>query len=491
MNLWVRILRQLTLVSVALFFFSCEDESGLLGFKNPNKKFRVGYVDIPLNVSSVFSIDSLQTDLRPQIEGGQTRIVDGILVGEYLDNELGKVTASSYLTIYPAPPATALPSTAVYDSITVQFRLNFYGYGFSGEKNLSFSVHEITGDTLTLFGGNRYYSSSPAPSFSAEPLGQASITVNYDSLKKEAVSAANQQDTLLATGRLSDDFGSRIFEAIRAGFTTSAQHRLFKSQIKGLALIPGSEPGILGLNAVNNFGQLSRVIVHYHTLTDAGAVADTLIRTLGVEYASFTKIEADRTGTELAGMQLYQSMEPQNGMRYVQGGAPLVTKIDLAPFYAFADTVDNILINSAEMVIENVTSPAGADPHGTFLFRLMNNNSDLFLNNKIAADRDLASDYFVLTSQSEYYYFASTDGSVPATISYDDDDNAYSGFMTLFAQSLFMNKNDGEGVNENRLKYLALYPADPPAPRSVTRTVFPKDNLRLRIYYTRANTVIP
>lgn len=96
-----------------------------------------------------------------------------------------------------------------------------------------------------------------------------------------------------------------------------------------------------------------------------------------------------------------------------------------------------------------------------------------------------------ISSQSEYYYFASTDGSVPATISYDDDDNAYSGFMTLFAQSLFMNKNDGEGVNENRLKYLALYPADPPAPRSVTRTVFPKDNLRLRIYYTRANTVIP
>ena len=126
MNLWVKTLRQLTIVSVALFFFSCEDESGLLGFKNPNKKFHVGYVDIPLNVSSVFGIDSLQTDLRPQLEAGQTRIVDGLLIGQYTDTELGKVNAQSFLTLYPTAN-TVLDNTAVYDSVTVEFRLNFYG----------------------------------------------------------------------------------------------------------------------------------------------------------------------------------------------------------------------------------------------------------------------------------------------------------------------------------------------------------------------------
>ena len=490
MNLWVKTLRQLTIVSVALFFFSCEDESGLLGFKNPNKKFHVGYVDIPLNVSSVFGIDSLQTDLRPQLEAGQTRIVDGLLVGQYTDTELGKVNAQSFLTLYPTAN-TVLDNTAVYDSVTVEFRLNFYGYGFSGTKELSFAVHEITGDTLSLFGGKRYFANSPAPVYSTDPLGHATIEVNYDSLRKEAATQTNQQDTLLATGRLSDDFGSRVFESIRAGFTTPSQHRIFKSQIRGLALVPGTEPGILGINVVNSLGQLSRVTIHYHTLTDAGAVADTLVRTLATEYASFTKIDADRTDTELASMQSYQPFEPANGLRYVQSGAPVITRLDLAPFYAFADTVDNIVINSAELVVENVSAPEGADPHGSLLLRLMNNSGDIFLNNRVSADRDFASDYYVLTSQSEYYYFPSTDGSAPVSISYDDESNGYSGFMTLFAQSLFVNKNDDDGMNDNRLQYLALYPSTPPAARSVTRTVFHKDNVKLRIFYTRANTVTP
>jgi len=491
MNLWVRTLRQLAVVAVALFFFSCEDESGLLGFKNPNKKFHVRYVDIPLNASSVFLPDSLITDLRPQIESGQVRTVDGILVGEYLDNELGKITASSYLTIYPLPPSPTLPSTATFDSVTVQFRLNFSAYGFSGNSQQTIAIHEITGDTLTTFNGKRYYYNSPAPVYSPEPLGYASITVNYDSLRKQEAAAANQQDTLLATGRLADEYGSRIFEAIRGGLTTSAQQKLFKAQIKGLALRPGTEPGILGLNAVSNFGQLTRLMVHYHTLTDGGAVADTLVRVLGVDYASFTKIEADRMNTELASLLPYQSTELPSGSRYIQSGSPVVTKLDLTPFYNFADTVENILINSAELVIDNVGSPAGMPPHNSLLLRLMNNSSDQFLNNRVAADRVAASDYYVLTSANEYYYFASTDGSVPASITYDKDKSRFSGFMTLFAQSLFAKKNDADGINDNRLKYVALYPVSPPAARSVTRTAFNKDNVKLRIFYTRANTVTP
>jgi hypothetical protein len=491
MNLWVRTLRQLVVASVALFFFSCEDESSLLGFKNPNKKFHVGYVEIPLDASRVLTIDSIITDLRPIVNAsGQTQTVDGILVGEYQDPDFGKITARSFAGVYPTSNAV-LPATAVFDSVTVQFRLNFNAYGFSGEKTQRFAVHEITGDTLTLFNGNRYYANSPGPAYGSTPLGEAVVTVHYDSLKKEATAAASEQDTIIAAGRLADEYGARVFQALKNGFASAAEHRLFKSQIKGLALVPGTEPGIVGANIVNNFGQLSRVTVHYHTLTDAGAVADTLIRTLGFEYASFVQLEADRTGTELAGLQPYASVEPVSSSRYIQSGVPVITKLDLAPFYVFADSVENILINEAEVVIENVSAPQGMDPHGSLLFRLMNNNSDQFLNNHIAADREIAADYFVLSSQSEYYYFAASDGSVPATVEYDEDESRYSGFLTLFAQSLFKNKNDQDGINENRISSLAVYPANPPASRSITRTLFDKSSVKLRITYTRANAVTP
>jgi hypothetical protein len=489
MNLWVRTLRQLTILAVALFFFSCEDETSLLGFKNPNNKFHVGYVDIPLNVSRVFVTDTITTDLRPVVINGQTSFVDGLLVGQYQDPQFGNISSKSFLPLYPTS-STALQTGAVFDSITVQFRLNFYYYGFSGQKEQRFFVHELTGDTLSLFNGNRYYANSAAPQYSSEPLGEAVANVNSNSFDTLA-NVTTGQDTIYATSRLTDEYGLRVFEAIKAGFGTTGSNKLFKAQIKGLALIPGTEPGVIGMNVVNNFGQLSRVIVHYHTTNDAGAVADTLSRTLGFEFASFTKIDADRTGTELAAMQPYESVEPLSGQRYIQSGSPVVTKLDLTPFYNFADTVDNILVNSAQLVINNVTGPDGMKPHGSLLFRLMNNNSDLFLNNKVAADRELATQYLVLSSTTDYYFFAATDGGNTATLSYNDQEDKFSGFITLFTQSLFANKDDADGINENRLRYLALYPSNPPVSRSVTQTLFSKDNVSLRIFYTRANTVTP
>lgn len=489
MNLWVRTLRQLTLLAVALFFFSCEDETSILGFKNPNKKFQVAFIDIPLDTSTVLAVDSVITDLRPLIVNGQTSVVDGILVGEYQDPEFGKINAQSFLTIYPTVNS-ALAASAVYDSVTVQFRLNFYGYGFTGTQDKRFTIHEITGDTLTLFGGNRYYANSTAPQVSVSPLGEAVVSVNADSLQKQAALTTGQ-DTLLAKARLADEYGQRLFAAIKPGLADQSQQRLFKSQMKGIALVPSGDPGILGMNVVNTFGQLSRVILHYHTLDENGAVDDTLSRTFGFDYTSFTKLQPERTGTELDGMQPYEGIDPLSNKRYIQSGAPILTKLNLAPFYKFADTLDNLIINSAELIIDNVEAPAGYRPHNSLMLRLMNNASDQFLNSRVAADRDILinSQYYVL--QTENYYTASTDTSAPVMIGYDAENKRYSGFMTLFAQSLFINKDDGEGINANRLQYLALYPLNPSAQRSVTRTVFNKEDVKLRIYYTRANPVNP
>ena len=489
MNLWARTLRQLAVVAVALFFFSCEDETSLLGFKNPNKKFDVSYVDIPLNASQVLAIDSIVTDLRPIVVDGQAVTVDGLLVGQYQDPQLGSINAQSFLTIYPTIN-NALQSTAVYDSITVQFRLNGYAYGFTGTQRKTFNIHEITGDTLSLFNGNTYYASSPAPQYGAEPIGQAVISVSYDSLEKQSTLAANQRDTFLIQGRLSDDFGTRLFEAVRAGFTTSAQLAVFKSQIKGLGLLPGDEPGVLGISVVGNTSQLSRVVLHYHTLTEGGAVDDTLSRSFGTELSSFTRIEADRTGTELAGIVPYQTTDTPSGLRYIQSGGGLLTKLDLAPFWVFADSVNNVLINAAEISIGGVSASPGMKPHSGLMLALMNAEGDRFLNGAITADGEIVTRHYSDRIDGTRYFMAATDAG--GTIAYDDEENRFSGFLTLFAQSLFMNKNNEDGsINENRLQHVALYPASPPIGRSVTRTIFSKDNVNLRIYYTRANPVTP
>ncbi len=492
MSLWVKTLRQLTILVVASFFFSCEDESSLLGFPTP--KFNVRYVDIPLSAanSQVMVIDSLITDLRPLVSSsGQAQFVDGVIVGKYQDADFGTISTQPYLSVY-ALSNSALNSTAVFDSITVRFRLNFYGYGFAGQKEYRFPIHEITGDTLSLYDGKRYYANTPPPEYGAEALGEVAVTVQYDSLLRHASLESGRQDTLYLQGKLSDEFGARVFNLLKGGFSDVAQQKEFKAQVKGLTLLPDAmNEGLLGMNLVNSFGQLSRILVHYHTTEEGGAVKDTLTAALGFEYATYTTIDVDRTGTELDGALPYEPFAPAAGQGFVQSGAGVVTRLDLAPFYTFADTLDNIVVNSAEMMIDNVTGPEGVRPHNALMLQLMNTNSNQFLNSRVSADRELAQQYYVITSSTDPYYFPATETGSAAMLVYSNADHRFSGFMTRFAQSLFANRNDGSGINENRLRYVALVPSSLPANRGVTRTLFNADNVTLRIYYTRASPVTP
>ena len=93
MNLWANRIGQLTTLAVALFFFSCEEETSTLGYKNPNSKFKVSYVEIPIE-SSVILRDSLRTS-NFAYSGEPNRL----MVGSYTDEVFGQIEASSITPI--------------------------------------------------------------------------------------------------------------------------------------------------------------------------------------------------------------------------------------------------------------------------------------------------------------------------------------------------------------------------------------------------------
>jgi hypothetical protein len=65
------------------------------------------------------------------------------------------------------------------------------------------------------------------------------------------------------------------------------------------------------------------------------------------------------------------------------------------------------------------------------------------------------------------------------SMSYSSTKNLYSGFPTLFVQKLF-------DLKSTQYPYWALRPYDPQPGKSVNRLVFPKDKIKLKIYYTRS-----
>jgi hypothetical protein len=467
MNLWAKSLRQLIMLSVALIFFSCEDESSIIGYPNPNKKFKVTYVEIPLE-TSVMLLDSIITDNK-QIQSGVT------LVGQYNDNLLGPVRAESYLQLFPAF-TTKLSANGTLDSVVFQVRLNHYAYGLASDRVERFTVHNITGDSLNRLASHSYYESSSI-AYDPAALGTASAFLSYEELKKEYALPSNQQDTLLMRATLNKSYGDYLFGLGQTSdFSTREGIKKFIYDVKGLALAPSESSAILGLDISSP--SFSRLILYYHT------PEDTLSTYFVFNPASFSNISTDRTASELAGLAPGQLTIPASGNRYVQSGSAVVTKVDLTNFYAFADTVDNILINSAELLIDNVESPAGLMPHSSLRFRFMKENT--FFTSSVSTDLDIASKYFYIPDGA--YFSAQADNSSQTNpysiVQYNSEKKQLSGYLTLFAQSVFNNKDPQSG-SADRLHSIALFPNAPFIARSVNRTVFHKDNIKLRISYTR------
>ena len=481
MNLWVRAsLRQLTVLAVALFFFSCEDEASILGFKNPNKKFKVNYVDIPLE-SSVFLMDSLRTSNNFSSQTETARL----LVGKYDDPDFG-VVSSTAISQYFTTTGTPLKTSAVFDSVSVQLRFDFYTYGSEAATPQTISVHEVEKE-LKIDSVNYYFNRSNTP-YNTVALGTKTFTI--DPAKFEDYVEKRLDTTITVSIPLDHAFGQRIFDsaikyrnATTVADSTFVKYSEFVKEFKGVALVAENADKVAGFNPK---ATASRITLHYHD-----ADADSLQLNLSFSgVVSYNRIQADRTSTAMAGLnQPSQPITPDNGLRYIQSGTGVLTRLDFSKFYEFVDADSNIamIVNSAELYL-GAPLPSAFDPIEAMSLRAVENEGYL----KKIADPSIDKAQYLSDSLSVTLYAGQLgiSGNMLTPMSYDGQnifqisrtgDNAYyNGFLTLFAQQLF--KKD---ANKERFRYFAVYPESPPIGRSVNRVVFDGQNFRLRVYYTR------
>jgi hypothetical protein len=478
MNLWVKRTGQLFFIAV-LFLMSCEDDTYLLGFRNQNKKFNVRYQELSLP-SAVLTVDSLVTD-NHDIRSTATR---RFLIGEYDDDRFGTVRSEVFTQVQPSFTAL-IPTAAIYDSVTIQLRLDLYSYGSEGTHDVhdeTFTIHEIVEDSLSFY--ERYFYNSTF-NYDVVPLGTATYTFNYDTIKKNQSLGAGA-DTLVAKTRLDDEYGIRLFNLSKVDHNDNEK---FRWDMKGIAFIPTQSETIVGFDPNSTF---TKVIVHYHTATD------TLERAFymnplngGLSAASFNKISTARTGDLAAITQTYESYQPPSGLRYLQSGSPVITKIDLSEYYSFIrgdvagtdqDSLVNIVLNSAEITIDGVETFTNDTPPPSALVLRVMNSDDLFLDSQLDADSTAMAGYYY-AFDGKYYVMASdvlNDPSIAAVLSYNSDEKKYSGFITLSLQNLFEKKD----INETDLLYLGVFPVTPATGKSVNRAVFNENGIKLKLHYT-------
>ena len=488
MSLWAKRIGQLSLVTVALFFFNCQEDTSVLGFRNPNGKFKVNYVDIPLE-SSIYLRDSLRTSNYTY--SGE---VNRFLVGQYTDPVFGDVSASVF-TQYFSANYQKIGSTAAFDSATLELQFDFYAYGSNSIFNQDITIYEldeeIKSDSLLY-----YHNDSSVPY--TKQVGTKSFSIDPEAFKELANS--NDRDSVISIKvPLITSFGQRIFnsavryrDAVTKEDSAFVMYTEFVKQFKGIAIKPTNGDKIVGFSPV---GPGTKIVVHYHEATE-----DSLSFSMSMSgVIGFNQIQSDRSLSELSDVNVpYQEYQPDTENRYIESGVGLLTKLDLSNFFAFADTVDNIMVNSAEIVIEANDPGVYEPPSGLAVRVLKDNNRMKKFNSKDpqeVSDVLAYSGYLQLDAVSQGAIVVENDSVLYANdrsplLQYNSSTNSYNAFLTLFFQQLALKDA------KTKFKYFVLAPTTQSAStplaqnghKAVNRVVFSKDNIRLRIYYTKPTT---
>ncbi|QOI96561.1 MAG: DUF4270 family protein [Flammeovirgaceae bacterium] len=483
MNLWVKRTGQLLLA--ALFLLACEDEASLLGFRNPKSKFDVRFIEFPVH-SSVLWLDSVRSS-----NFYWPNEINRLLLGSYTDEKLGSVSAGFYTQYFPTTTAK-IATNSTLDSAVLQLKLDFYTYGNITMNPIQFEVYELA-KQISRNSAPFYFNKTTVPT--GPLVGSGSLIINPLEFRNKFDSA--KKDTVLIRIPLSSAFSQKLFNAaLRYANGTTPQDSLqwrdfstFTKEFKGLAVKAVSGDKIVGIDPVHFE---SRIIVHYQNPTLDSQTINIPIA--GNAITSFNEIKSDRTGSEVEVSQYFTDFDPVTGLRCVQSGVGLFTKLDFSEFISFleSDTIPDIAINSAELVITDVESTEIFRSPGELYVRLLDPDNRLKKFNRQntpqARDRDLkimnlynnstrtlTADNFVVNPDSVLTIFTET--STNFNLGYSASSNSYRGFFTLFAQELAIPETD-----KPRFRYFILYPKN--GAKTVNRVLFHKDKIKLRVYYT-------
>ena len=497
MNLWANRLGQLTLLSVALFFLSCEDESSFLGFKNPNDKFDLYSVEIPLE-SSVIWLDSVRTS-----NSYLPTDLNRFLVGRYTDPVLGTVESIAAGQFFRTA-STKLAENAVFESAELWLAFDLYFYGSETPATQTYTVHMVESD-MSATPRSKYVSKTPVQL--SEPVGSITTEINPEIIREHYVPPAGSNvdptpDTMKIP--LSAAFHEPLWQKV-VDWSYSNDSSYFKlteflDAFRGLAIKGGEENTmIVGLNPFS----FTQIVLNYTVGTTKGRVVFRFDPGL----VSYNNIITDYTGTPLDGIAYNTDFDPGE-KRYLQTGSTVGTKILMDNFFAFTDTVgSNIIINEVQLVVEDVETHAdGQAPPVGFHLRGLNADNTIRrlpeFDKLNTGDNDLYGAYRGLISvdyqhprglssglySNNFGTLAAFDDGSPAYFEYNESKRKYVGYATLFFQQVYRNRADKQWTSFLMFPTVAKK-STPASLKAVNRAVFPANGVKMIVKYTKPTVV--
>lgn len=504
MNLWGRFAGSAFLALI--FLIACqEDETSRLGFKGPSNKFKVAYAEVPVT-SSVMRIDSVLTFTD------RTQSFSRLLVGRYQDNQFGELRAEAYTQFGPIKPTVEISPSATLVSGYLILSFDFYQYGDKASTTSTFTVHQLTDSIKPITDPTNelkknirgvpnyqpYYFNSTVP-YDPSPIGSAVFSIDPSSFNQKFDDIVNNPSKLshktIDTLRiqLNSTFTSSLFALAKSQTSDYKTLSRFRRIFKGLVIRPGAtDSKIVGFNPNIDSTKFtkSRIVLTYEEPdpNSSGTITKRLEYSLyNTGLLGFSNISADRAATPLASLPGPDIEAELDGNRYYQSGNPVVTKVNFSKFLNFADTIPNLIFNSVQLSID-VSDADNFSPPGGLRLRYLN-SSNHFVNYYSAIDAEATLPLYSSMTYDEDGYFVigqRINAQLVGTffdLIYNSQDKRYTADLTDFFQTLYNIKDA-----EFRYTDFALVGSSPAIGRSVNRTIFNKNNVKLKIFYTTPST---
>ena len=313
-----------------VFFASCSSEE--------TKIYEVGsdFIenDIQVKIIDTFSIKTGTFKLDSLITSSTNRI----LVGNVVDDNLGRLTAKSYFQLTTS--TFSIDSDAVYDSIGMILNYDTYYYGDT-TKIQTYKLHRIM-KTVAPEDGDTFYNTSQLE-YDSAPLGELTFTPKPNRSK----------DSLYIP--ISNELGEDIFKKIVENDINNSDD--FLQYFKGLTIVPDitSDSHILGFNALttedtdNNSSMRLYYTVNDDDSEDNSYYVDFVISNVAKQ---FNAIHADLSNAiidEFEDGEEIKLSENTNNLIFSQAGTGITARIEIPSIKRLSEISETGAVLGAEL----------------------------------------------------------------------------------------------------------------------------------------------
>jgi len=448
------------------FLLGCETATDIGIQYELQSRDNVNFVEFTLSAANV-KIDCLRTDSENRI-----------LIGNYRDDLVGSIKAESYFSMRFREsniPSNTIESDFEYDSVRMSFVAS-NSIPLEADKTQSFSIHQLP-NTLT----NLVYLSNKS-----ENLGNKIGTF-------ETVFDAS--DTLIANIQLTDEFGASLFKTSQTG-----KSLIGTTEWPSLALTSTSQSN--SISEISLGDDTTRIYLYVTdpdgieevsdtgntTYRDTTYVAEFGFAPASGVYPHYVNLERNNSSGSFNMIEDGQAVSLSNGQTIIDPLAGISTSFSLSQVESFFELNNQIIINSASIFFE-----VNEEPKRNTLESFYN----FFVTEGGFFGPGLVVNPFRNVVMSDNSFLGSS--QLAATSKIAEDEARLLITPTLFFQTLYRNYQNSDLQSKLNINEPTLFVQDfltngfreidglillSTQDITLQRTIFKKNGIKLRIYYT-------